>query len=179
MNKKTKAEKGVVIVHAWDSAPDQHWYQEEKAILENLGYEVQVPVLPGGNWPILDEWLDILNKIDIDEKTILIGHSLGPAAIFRYIELSKQKVDKVICVAGFVRDLGIPETKNFVDKPFDWESIKKLTNTVVSIAQENDPYVAVDISKEISDKADGEFILVAGNNHFDTMDLDIINSRLI
>ena len=170
--------KRVIIVHAWDSSPDQHWYKEEKKKLEAMGYAVEVPALPGGNWPKLPEWLDITENLQPDEETFLIGHSLGPAAIFRYLEKSGQKVAGVISVAGFVSDLGIVETKNFVETPFDWQKINTLTGPVVVIAQANDPYISVPVAKEVADKTGGKWTLVEGNNHFDTMDLELINKHL-
>jgi len=171
--------KRVIIIHAWDSSPEQHWYREEEAILQKLGFEVSVPVLPGGNWPKLDEWLSVIESLKPDKNTILIGHSLGVPAIFRYLDESGQKVDKVISVAGFVRDLGIEETRNFVDKLFDWGKIRSLIGKTVVIAQKEDPYISVEVAVEVADKTGGTWILVDGNNHFDTMDLDLINARLV
>jgi len=170
--------KKVIIIHAWGSSPVEHWYRQEEKLLKDLGYNVQVPKLPGGNWPKLDEWLPIIENMKPDENTIMIGHSLGIPAIFRYIEKSHQKVDKVISVAGFVRDLGFDETRNFVDKPFNWDKINSLVGNTVVIAQKNDPYVSIEASEEVAAKTSGKLMLVAGNNHFDTMDLDLINKEL-
>lgn len=170
--------KKVIIVHAWESAPDQHWYQEEKTLLEDLGYHVDLPAFPGGLWPKLDEWLPIIEALAPDEETILIGHSLGTPAILRYLERSGQKVAQVISLAGFAKDLGFDETRNFVGEPFDWQKITSLAGNFVVIAQKNDPYVPVDVAKEVADNTGGEWVLVEGNNHFDKMDLDLINSRL-
>lgn len=170
--------KRVLIVHTWDSYPKDHWYEEEKNILEDKGYEVFVPTLPGGRWPKLAEWLKIIESLKPDENTILIGHSLGPAAIFRYLEKNDQKVGTIISIAGFVRSLGLKETDNFVEAPFDWDIIRRNTNKIISIAQQNDPYVPIEESKEIANRTGGEFILVEGANHFDKMDLNLINNNL-
>ena len=170
--------KRAIIIHAWDSAPDQHWYLEEKKLLVEMGYKVDLPTMPGGRWPKLDEWLKVIEGLKPDENTIMIGHSLGVAAIFRYLEKSGQKVGKVFSIAGFARDLGIEETRNFVDKPFDWEKIRRLASEFIVINEKDDPYVKVEIGKEIADATGGEFILVEGNIHFDKMDLDLMNLRL-
>jgi predicted alpha/beta hydrolase family esterase len=170
--------KRVLIIHAWESSPQEHWYEEEKKILEEMGYEVFLPELPGGRWPKLVEWLEIIKEFKPDENTILIGHSLGPAAILRYLEKSGQKVETIISIAGFAKSLGFKETDNFVEEPFDWETIRKNANKIISIAQKNDPYVPIDVSKEIADRTGGEFMLVDGDNHFDKMDLDLINRYL-
>jgi uncharacterized protein len=170
--------KRAIIVHAWESSPDQHWYQEEKELLEEMGYSVSVPVLPGGLWPKLPEWLDIIEEFKPDEDTILIGHSLGVPAIFRYLERSGQKVSEVISVAGFASDLGMDETRNFIDRVFDWDKIRKLAGKVVVIAQKDDPYIPIVVSEEVAIKTEGKLHLVEGNNHFDKMDLKLINDNL-
>lgn len=170
--------KKIIIIHAWESSPEEHWYREEEKLLKEKGFKVLIPEMPGGRWPKLDEWLKVIEALEPDENTDFIGHSLGPAAIFRYLEKTGQRIDMVISIAGFARDLRYEETKDFVEEPFDWKKIKKLTNKVISVAQKNDPYVAVEISKEIADKTNGKFVLVEGNNHFDKMDLDMINEEL-
>ena len=170
--------KKAIIIHAWESSPKEHWYQDEKIALEKLGYEVRLPEMPGGKWPKLSEWLPIIEAQEPDEETVFIGHSLGTPAILRYLEKSGQKVDKVISMAGFARDLGYDETRNFVEKPFDWDKLRGLANKFVIIAEKNDPYVPLDVAKEIAVKTGGEWVPVDGNIHFDKMDLDLINRWL-
>jgi len=168
----------VIIIHGWESNPSEHWYLEEKRILEGRGYEVLVPEMPDSAHPQKDEWVKTIGNLCPDENTILVGHSLGTPAILRYLEQSGQKVDKVISIAGFAQDLGYAETSNFVEEPFDWDKIKILANKFVIIAQKEDPYVSVEIAKEVADKTNGEWVLVDGDNHFDKMDLDLMNGRL-
>jgi predicted alpha/beta hydrolase family esterase len=171
--------KKVIIIHAWDSGPDQHWYKEEKELLEKQGVEVFLPEMLGGLWPKLSEWLGVIQDLQPNEETILIGHSLGVPAILRYLESSNQKIDKAILVAPFARDLGMEETRNFVEAPFDWEKIQQLANKFVVIAQSEDPYIKPEIAKEVADGTGGEWILVEGNNHFDKMDLGLINKEIL
>ncbi len=170
--------KRAIIIHAWESSPEEHWYLEEKKLLEDKGYKVDLPVMPGGRWPKLDEWLKVIGGLKPDENTIVIGHSLGPAAILRYLESPNRKVGKAFFIAAFAADLGIEETSNFFQKPFDWETINKNLSEVYVINEKHDPYVPIERGKEIADATGGEFILVEGNIHFDKMDLDLINSRL-
>jgi len=75
--------KRAIIIHAWESTPEEHWYLEEKKLLEEKGYTVEIPKMPGERWPKLDEWLKVIEALKPDEDTVMIGHSLGPAATFR------------------------------------------------------------------------------------------------
>ncbi|MDO8507640.1 MAG: alpha/beta hydrolase [bacterium] len=170
--------KRAIIIHAWDSAPEQHWYQEEKKLLEEKGYSVDLPKMPGGLWPKQGEWLKVIEGLKPDKDTIMIGHSLGVPAILRYLEDTGSKVDKLFLIAAFAVDLGIEETSNFFEKPFDWEKIKGDTSESYVINEQNDPYVPLEKGKEVADGLGAEFSAVESNIHFDKMDLDLINSRL-
>lgn len=167
-----------IIIHAWESGPEEHWYRKEEKILKDLGYEVFVPEMPGGKWPKKDEWVKIITELEPDEETVLIGHSLGVPAILRYLEVAKKPVGKLFLIAGFAQDLGMEETRNFVAEPFDWEKIKTNEKEIYVINETNDPWVPIERGKEIAEAMGGEFIEVQGNIHFDGMDLDLINSRL-
>jgi len=170
--------KRALIIHGWESNPSEHWYQEEKIKLEELGYMTEVPEMPNSAFPILGEWLKVVENFQPDEETILIGHSLGAPTILRFLEKAEVKIEKAILIAGFARELGHDATKNFVDKPFDWENIKKGANAFVVINQIDDPWVKPDCGKEIADSVGGKFILIEGKNHFDTMDENLINMEL-
>lgn len=170
--------KKAIILHGWESNPTEHWYQGEKTILESKGYAVFVPALPNTNYPQLNEWLSVVENLDPDSETILIGHSLGVPTILRYLEKADKKIDKAILIAGFAQDLGYVETKNFVDRPFLWKKIKSMATEFVIINQKEDVWVPIEMGREIADKLNVALIEVDGTNHFDTMDLDLINRHL-
>jgi len=170
--------KRVIIIHAWWSSPEQHWYQEEKKILEGKGYRVDLPKMPGDQWPKLDDWLKVIGDLKPDENTTIIGHSLGVPAALRFLEGFEGKIDKFFSVAGFAEDLGIEETKSFFEKSFNLENIKEKANKFIILNENKDPYVPLERGRELAKGVMGEFIEVEGNIHFDKMDLNLINSRL-
>jgi uncharacterized protein len=175
--------KKAIIIHGWEGSPDVHWFQDEKAALEAIGYSVVVPQMPNPAKPKLSEWLTELNKLEIDQGTIIIGHSLGVPIIFRYLEQPEKHVDKVFSVAGFARhlELNYPNSEypnSFVQNSFDWKKIKASVNRFYIINQDNDGLVPLEEGIYISSSLDTELIVAQGNNHFDTMDLDLINRYL-
>lgn len=170
--------KRAIIIHAWGSDPKEHWYQEEKKLLEEKDYKVDLPKMPGGLWPKQDEWLKVIESLEPDESTVMIGHSLGAPAILRYLEASGNKVDKLFLVAAFAVDLGIKETSSFFQKAFDWGKIKKNFGQAYVINEKDDPYVPLERGKEVAESLGAELIVVDGNIHFDKMDLSVINSKV-
>ena len=179
-NKKEALMKKALIIHGWESHSRDHWFQEEKSILESLGYMVEVPDMPNTFHPKKDEWVKVIEDFDPDENSVLIRHSLGAPAILRYLEKAKKKVGKAFLLAGFSKPLGtdFEAVTNFVQEPFDWDKITANAGQFIIINQKDDPYVPIDAGKEAADKTEGKFVLVEGNNHFDKMDLNLINKYL-
>jgi len=175
--------KKALIIHGWESHSKDHWFQEEKKILESMGYKVEVPDMPNTFHPKKDEWVKVVKDFKPDEKSVLIGHSLGVPTILRFLEVSDQKVGKCILIGGFASTLEYPwpnvkYPNSFVEESFDWKRIRANAGELIIINQKNDPYVPVKAGKEVADKTGGQFVLVEGNNHFDTMDLNLINKNL-
>jgi hypothetical protein len=175
--------KKVLIIHGWESGSKEHWYQEEKSILEKRGYEVFVPDMPNTNFPVEKEWVKIVEDFSPNENDILIGHSLGAPTILRYLEKARGKVGKVFLIAGFASELKLdyPSTQypqSFVKRDFNWQRIKDNVGRAFVINQKDDEWVPKEKGEEIVQNIDGRFILVDGNNHFDKMDLNLINNYL-
>jgi len=175
--------KKVLIIHGWQSGSQEHWYQEEKKILENLCYKVTVPDMPNANYPNLNEWIQIIEDFCPDKDSILIGHSLGAPTILRYLESTKKKVEKIILIAGFASTLNLdyPDSEypdSFVKDSFNWGKIKENSTKIIVINQKKDDWVPFKKGIEIAKNTQGELVEVEGTDHFDKMDLDLINSRL-
>jgi predicted alpha/beta hydrolase family esterase len=170
--------KRAIIVHGWETNPKEHWYLKEKNILDNMGIQTYVPEMPNADFPIKEEWMKVIEDFDPDKETVLIGHSLGVPAILRYLESTDKKAGKIFLIAGFCKDLGYEATKNFVDSPFDWAKIKQNAERFYVLNQKEDPYVPLDKGQEIADCLTVELQVVEGDDHFDNMDLNLINKEI-
>ncbi len=175
--------KKAIIIHGWESSPEEHWYQEEKALLEGRGYEVCVPLMPGGSYPIEDEWVRVTAGYNPDKETVLIGHSLGAPTILRYLEKAESPVGKVFLVAGFASPLQLDYPneeypRKFVERPFDWGKIRNNAEEFWVINQDHDQWVPFAKGREISGNVAGNLTQVEGTDHFDKMNLNLINERL-
>ena len=67
------------------------------------GYNCQTPEVPmayKGRW---EDWGGTISKLDINDNTILIGHSCGCGAFLKYIAQNQTiKLDKLILVAPYI-----------------------------------------------------------------------------
>ncbi len=162
--------KRAIIVHCWEGYPDYCWYPRTKKELEGMGFEVSVPEMPEAETPKLSLWLPKLKEIagKPDRDLYLIGHSIGCAAIMRYLESlgREEKVGGVVFVAGFTDDLGYKELKNFFETPLDFEKIKSKAGYFTAIYSNDDPYVPVKQAGVLKEKLGAELIFKPGMKHF-------------
>ncbi len=162
--------KRAVIVHCWEGYPDYCWYPNIKKVLEEKGFEVDIPEMPETALPKLSKWLPKLQEVigQPDADLYLIGHSLGVITILRYLESlpGDQKIGGAVFVAGFTNDLGYAELKNFFEKPLDLKKAKNHCSKFVAIHSDNDPYVALEFGDKFQKELGAKLIIKHKMGHF-------------
>ncbi len=163
--------KRAIIVHCWGGDSQYAWYPWVKKELEARGFEVAVPNFPDTENPRMDAWVSLLKEVigESDEELVLIGHSIGCAAIMRYLEtLSEtQKVGGVIFVAGFNENVGFDEIQNFFETPINLAKIKsKSKNGFFAIHSDNDPYVDLKYADILKKGLGAQVIVKHAAGHF-------------
>jgi uncharacterized protein len=167
------------IIHGAYGNPEENWFPWLKQELEKEGNMVFVPKFPTPENQSLANWIEefedfYLNKID--EDSILIGHSLGPAFILSVLDKINLfdnlglKVKACFFVSGFLNKLGNPTfdkiNETFINKDFDWKKIKRNCNKFFVIHSDNDPYIPLKEAKQLADKLDTKVIIIKGAGHF-------------
>ena len=117
----------VFIIHGIYGGPDENWFPWLKNQLESSGCKVFVPTFPKPKNPKLEEWMEFFSKYksDINEKTIVIGHSMGVAFLLKVLE--NHHVKAAFFVASITPGLENKfswQMKTFIDKEPDWNKIK-------------------------------------------------------
>lgn len=162
--------KRVVIVHGWGGYPEECWFPYTKQELEKAGFEVHVSAMPNADNPLLNEWLEKLQHVigQPDDQLWLIGHSLGCPTILRYLQslTQEQIIAGIVLVAAFTEDLGINEIRNFIDKPFDFNEIKKHISKAVLINSDNDDYIDLRMGHQLQKDLNAELIIKLNHGHF-------------
>ncbi len=158
----------VIIIHGAYGTSKENWFPWLEMKLKNDGVKVYIPKFPTPEGQTLDNWMKVFNKYlnILDENTILVGHSLGPAFILNVLERVNKVVKAAFLVAPFVGSLGNPKFDTFTDKKFDWERIKSRCKKFYIYASDNDPYVPLEKSKYLAKKLDAVFRIVSGAGHF-------------
>lgn len=78
---------------------NEHWLPWIQRQLLLKDYLAQNPELPESYDPNYKKWLSVFERFDVDENTILIGHSRGGTFLIRWLSENKVKTDKVALVA--------------------------------------------------------------------------------
>jgi predicted alpha/beta hydrolase family esterase len=151
-----------------------------------------VPDFPNSQEPVLEEWLahfdDILKTEKLLGQTsslVMIGHSLGAPFILRFLERlpPEQRIEAAYLVAAFHRPLGVREIENFVNKPFNWKKIRRSCRKFFVINSDNDPYISLEIGRDLAQKLAADLLVEAGGDHLNaparTQDGLVVYPRLL
>jgi predicted alpha/beta hydrolase family esterase len=151
--------KKVLIFHGTEGYPEENWFPWLKEKIETKGLKVFVPQFPTP--PIvpakISEWLEVLKKYEneINENTILVGHSLGGVFTLRILEKLQNPVKAVFLTGtpiGIQPILNYDRDNSFSGFDFDWDKIKANAKHFTVFHSDNDPYVGLENGKELAKK---------------------------
>lgn len=166
--------KKVLIVHGWSGTPESNWFSWMKRELQSQNVIVEVPQMPGADFPKMKDWVDhIHTKIDKpDEEIFLVGHSLGCMAIMRYIEslADDQKIGGILLVAGFSHSIGIPYLDDFFTVPLNYGKVRDAVIKKTFICSDNDPFVPLAEGECLKNMLGGSLIVLHDAGHINESD---------
>jgi predicted alpha/beta hydrolase family esterase len=173
--------KQVILIHGlpskdeyykseWPSESNAHWFPSIQREILRKGILCQALEMPHPYNPNYKDYCDVLDQMNINEETILVGHSCGGGFLVRYFSEHKDlRPKKIVLVApwldpeGYLKELN-PET-DFFDFKIDPElSNKSQIDIVYSTDDEEYILQSVErIKKEISNTAEHVF---SNKGHF-------------
>ncbi len=156
----------VVIFHGWGANSQNNWFPWLKGELEKHKIKVFCPDLPNTHYPKQKEWLEkALDLTEYDEKTILVGHSLGAALIMRILEKTNTQIKAAFLVSAFDEGLGIPEIASFFKFSFDYQKIKENCKKIFILNSDDDNYVPLEVAKALAKKLDCKLQIFHNKQH--------------
>lgn len=165
--------KRAFLIHGYVGVPDDAWKPWLRSELEDNGFAVEAPRMPDPAHPRLSPWLETISEVarNVDENCYFVGHSLGSAAILRYLETLDDSVavGGAVMIAGFASTTE-PELQTFFARPFDWETLRKRCRRYVAINSSDDPHVALRNGEVFGEKLGARLIVESGKGHFGASD---------
>ncbi|MFT9063613.1 MAG: alpha/beta fold hydrolase [Acetobacter persici] len=163
--------KQFVIVHGYMASPEAHWFPWLKAQLEQAGAAVHVPALPCSQNPDPQLWAETLETVlpHLNERTVLIGHSLGCVTLLRHV-LSRPEGETLggyVLVSGFDQPLQtLPQLDAFTARPLDYADLQRRAAFRASVFSDNDQIVAPQLSRALAAALETTTLQVPGGGHF-------------
>lgn len=156
----------ILLIHGLSGHSKENWFPRFKEQMESKGFEVIIPDLPNADKPVLKEWLDGLNKLDIkkDDRLFVIGHSLGGPTACQFVLRNKLNVEKLILVAptgisqnnkdwsnllnAGASQEGVDSVKNFNEENKNLEKLNDLVGQFTVYFSEDDPFIPLEVKND-------------------------------
>ena len=161
------------IIHGSFSSPYGNWFSWLHDFIGAEGKEVYVPHFPiGVGYQNFENWSKLLKTyLDlglINENTTIIGHSIAPVFISKFLTENKVKVKKLVFVCGFNNyTIGDPDYDAVNNSMYfdNLSDVKQFADEIICFYSDNDPYVKYEVEKEFADRVATEQILMPGAGH--------------
>ncbi len=161
--------KKIFIIHGFEGSPNGGWRPWLMGELEKQEIYACALSMPTPENPVCKKWVDEISRhieINIIDEIYLVGHSLGVPAILRYLEDTQAKpISGAVLVSGPSEKNSNRKIDSFLNKKFDFEKIKSKCKKFSIIHGDNDPNVPLDNAKFLSQKLNGELIVVKNGGH--------------
>lgn len=107
--------KSAILIHGWASkgefynadyptGSNSHWFPWLTKQLMIRDIHTVALEMPNGYYPNYEVWKRELERFDIDEQTMLVGHSCGAGFIVRWLSEHPGRVGRVVLVAPWLGD---------------------------------------------------------------------------
>lgn len=160
----------VYIVHGYTASPESNWFPWLRKELENHGITTTILSMPDSHNPHYENWLGHLqSRIELNEETILVGHSLGCVTILGYLNrlFPKPRIKGVVLVSGFIEKVStLPELDEFSSPPQDFEHLIPYIQNRIAIYSLNDQIVPFYYSENLNQKLKTEYYAIENGGHF-------------
>ncbi|MBI2010125.1 MAG: alpha/beta fold hydrolase [Candidatus Chisholmbacteria bacterium] len=112
-------------------------------------------------------WLAFLKeKVQADERTILVGHSSGATAAMRYAETEKVLGSVLIAPSYTDTEDALEKQSGYFDTPWRWERIRKNQQFIGLFYSKDDPYIPQREFEHIKSKLRPETFVFQNRKHF-------------
>ncbi len=159
----------IVLIHGYNSGPDQNFHPWLANELRERGFEVIAPKIP------LEGEVDVLACIDalikevgqLDDETILLGHSLGAVLALRYLEAAEaMATPRAVILVGAPYQTKSEKTRNMFLSEFDYEVVMWKTKEFVVVHDKDDKLVPFDHAQKYQKMLQAELVESTGNDHY-------------
>ncbi len=131
----------IILIHGFMGFPNNCYFPWLKKELESRGNKVLVPQMPRPAYPEKLTWVKTIRSLKCDPaETILVGHSLGCAALLHFLQEHRgDAFQHVVLTSGFGRPfVSMKSLERWFDPPLDFSVIKTKSEKWTAVHSKND-----------------------------------------
>lgn len=99
-----------ISIHGFKGGPELDYHRFLQKKLLDLGYQVAIPTLPNPNNPIeKDQIKAVMGQCAINDRTVIIAHSLGCAVALKMLMNTQTKIHGLVLVAPVIEERFRPD----------------------------------------------------------------------
>ena len=145
---------------------DKHWIPQFNKNLSAAGIPSETAQLPEAWYPDYDNLKAAFDKYDVNESTVLVGHSGANAFLVRWLGETKTKIAKLILVAPWkIAEPGDELREKLYTYPID-ESIQERVGEIVMFTSDNEMDEGKESLKIYQAALGGEVIELKQHGHY-------------
>lgn len=134
----------------YPSMSNHNWFPWLQKKLTQAGIVTQTPEMPKPYRASYEEWDRVFSQFDINEDTVLVGHSCGGGFLLKWLAQHQAKVKKLVLVAPWLDP--IKKRPGFLDRTVN-PNIAELAGEIHIFLSEDEPVDGVKESVDIIMKA--------------------------
>lgn len=148
------------------AASNNQWFPWLQKQLSLKGIVAQTPEMPEPYRPDYEKWKAVFEQFNLEEDTILVGHSCGGGFLARWLSENDVKVGKVVLVAPWINPNDREVARGFFDFQVDPNLVSK-TKGISLFISSDDEQDELDTAKMLEEKAPGiKMLRFADKGHF-------------
>ena len=149
------------------SMSNSHWlpWLQKQLLMQDIA--TQTPDMVKAYEPDYEYWKRELERHDIGEDTILVGHSCGGGFLVRWLsELTDTKVGKVVLVAPWL-DPNKRKAPEFFDFEIDPDFVSKTAGVTIFNSEDDFDAIQTSVQTLVDTVKDIKLVTFSGYGHFD------------
>jgi uncharacterized protein len=172
----------IILVHGYKSSPTMNFFPWLERELRSRGFDVIIPVLPNPEEPDRDAWTAALvdASAPLTDQTIIVGHSLGGAAILRMLEAAEARSTPhavvLVSTPWMIKD---ERFRGFFFSEFDFEVLMWRASKFLVIHAQNDPIIPVEHGKRYAGVLHAKLVTPETGEHFQGAEYPVILEEIL
>ena len=150
---------------------DKHWIPWIKKELEKREIKTETPLMPLPWEPDYKAWKKEFEKYNINENSILIGHSCGCTFFVRWLGETKKNISKLLLVAPWkIKEDANEKEKAFYEFPID-SCVKNRVKNIIMFTADDEAEDGKEGLKMFHEALGGKIINLQDHGHYCLRDM--------